>query len=38
MALEMKEYDEFKLLKIVRSNLQGKAKDWYKNLEPPFID
>jgi hypothetical protein len=38
MALEMQGYDELKLFKIVRLNLHGKVKDWYKKLKPPFVD
>jgi len=37
MAVEVHEYDEEKLFKITRFNLQGEAKDWYRrlNLAPP---
>jgi hypothetical protein len=38
MALEVQGYDELKLFKIAMLNLQGKAKDWYKKLEPTPID
>lgn len=36
MASKVWGYDEFKFLKIIRLNLQGKAKDSYKKFEPPL--
>jgi len=37
MATKICEYDEEKFFKIVRLNLQGKAQDWYRRLNPmPF--
>jgi hypothetical protein len=38
MASKGQRYDELKLFKIVMLNLQGKAKDLYKKLEPTTID
>jgi hypothetical protein len=37
MATKVWEYDEEKLFKISKLNLQGEAKDWYKRLNhaPP---
>ncbi len=33
MAFEVRGYDEMKLFKITKFNLQGKAKDWFKKLQ-----
>jgi hypothetical protein len=34
MASKVCGYDEVKLFKIVKLNLRGKAKDWFKKLQP----
>ncbi len=31
-------YDEVKLFKIVKFNLHGKIKDWFKKLQPTLVD
>jgi hypothetical protein len=33
MAFEVCECDEMKLFKIVKLNMRGKAKDWFKKLQ-----
>jgi hypothetical protein len=33
MAIEVWNYNEIKLFKIVRLNLRGKVKEWYKQIE-----
>jgi len=38
MAFKVRGYDEIKLFKITRLNLQGKAKDWYKKLQLALVD
>jgi hypothetical protein len=38
MAVEVHEYDEEKLFKIYKFNLQRKAKDCYKRLNPTLLD
>jgi hypothetical protein len=38
MAFEVRGYDELKLFKITKLNLRGKAKDWFKKLQPIPID
>jgi hypothetical protein len=38
MATKVREYDEEKLFKIVKLNLQGKATDWYRRLNPALLD
>jgi len=36
MAIEVWNYDEIKLFKIIHLNLRGKAKEWYKHIELAF--
>jgi hypothetical protein len=38
MAFKVRSYDEIKLFKIIKLNLRGKAKDWYKKLQPALVD
>jgi hypothetical protein len=38
MAIEVCEYNEDKLFKIVKLNLQGKTKDWYRRLNLTPLD
>ncbi len=38
MAFEVWGYDELKLFKIAKRNLQGQAKDWFKKLQHVPID
>jgi hypothetical protein len=38
MASKVQGYDEIKLFKIVKLNLQGKAKNWYKNFQPTLAN
>ncbi len=38
MAFKVRSYDEIKLFKIIKLNLRGKAKDWYKKLQPTLVD
>jgi hypothetical protein len=37
MAFEVQGYDEVKLFKIVKLNLRGKVKDWFKKLQHVLI-
>ncbi len=38
MATEVCGYDEIKLFKITWHNFRGKAKDWYKRINPTPTD
>jgi hypothetical protein len=38
MAFKVRGYDEVKLFKIVKLNLRGKAKDWFKKLQHVLVD
>ncbi len=38
MVAKIQEYDEDKLFKITRLNLQGKTKDWYRSLNSAPLD
>jgi hypothetical protein len=38
MAAEVYNYDEIKLFKIACLNMRGKANEWYKKLNPTFVD
>jgi len=38
MAIEVRGYDEVKLFKIVKLNLCGKTKDWFKKLQHVPVD
>jgi hypothetical protein len=35
MAAEVRDLNDNKLFKIVKLNLHGKAKEWFKKLNPP---
>lgn len=38
MASEVQGYDEMKLFKIAKLNLRGRAKGWFKKLQPIPVD
>jgi hypothetical protein len=38
MATKVRNYDEIKLFKIACLNMKGKAKEWYKKLNPTLVD
>jgi hypothetical protein len=38
MASKVWGYDKVKLFKITKLNLHGKAKDWFKKLQPTLVD
>jgi hypothetical protein len=35
MAIEIKNFNDDKLFKIAKLNLRGRAKEWFKKLNPP---
>jgi len=36
MAIEVKDLNDDKLFKITKLNLHGRAKEWFKKLNPPL--
>jgi hypothetical protein len=38
MAAEVRDLNDDKLFKIVKLNLCGKTKEWFKKLNPPLAD
>jgi hypothetical protein len=38
MAAKVQDLNANKLFKIAKLNLQGKAKEWFKRLQPALVD
>jgi hypothetical protein len=38
MAVEVRDFNADKLFKIAKLNLRGRAKEWFKRLQPALVD
>jgi hypothetical protein len=38
MAVEVRDYNADKLFKIAKLNLRGRAKEWFRRLQPALAD
>jgi hypothetical protein len=38
MTIEVRDLNDDKLFKIAKLNLRGRAKEWFKKLNPPLVD
>jgi hypothetical protein len=38
MATEVRDYNADKLFKIAKLNLRGRAKEWFRRLQPAPVD
>jgi predicted transcriptional regulator len=38
MAAEVRDFNADKLFKIAKLNLRGRAKEWFKKLQPMLVD